>query len=112
MGELLLPTRVRYGVLAFVCALSMITYLDRAAFPNVQGEVLRALDRNNISQLKIALTAPPIDRRANEACVEFLAEVLKLPRSSVTIVSGQGSRNKIIRVTGCTAAHVRSVLNP
>jgi uncharacterized protein (TIGR00251 family) len=62
--------------------------------------------------LKIALTAPPIDGRANEACVEFLAEVLKLPRSSVTIVSGQGSRNKIIRVVGCTAAHVRSMLNP
>ena len=61
--------------------------------------------------LKIALTAPPIDGRANEACVEFLAEVLKLPRSSVTIISGQGSRNKVVRVTGCTAAHVRGMLN-
>jgi len=62
--------------------------------------------------LKIALTAPPIDGRANEACVEFLAEVLKLPRSSVTIISGQGSRSKVVRVTGCTAAHVRGMLNP
>jgi len=61
--------------------------------------------------LKIALTAPPIDGRANEACVEFLAQVLKLPRSSVTIISGQGSRNKVVRVTGCTAAHVRGMLN-
>ena len=61
--------------------------------------------------LKIALTAPPVDGRANEACVEFLAEVLKLPRSSVTIISGQGSRNKVVRVTGCTAAHVRGMLN-
>jgi uncharacterized protein len=62
--------------------------------------------------LKIALTAPPIDGRANEACVEFLAEVLKLPRSSVTIISGEGSRNKVVRITGCTAAHVRSILKP
>jgi len=61
--------------------------------------------------LKIALTAPPIDGRANEACVEFLAQVLKLPRSSVTIISGQGSRNKVVRVTGCTAAHVTKMLN-
>ncbi|PYV54074.1 MAG: YggU family protein [Acidobacteria bacterium] len=61
--------------------------------------------------LKIALTAPPVDGRANEACVEFLAEVLRLPRSSVTIISGQGSRNKVVRVTGCTAAHVRGMLN-
>jgi uncharacterized protein len=62
--------------------------------------------------LKIALTAPPIDGRANEACLEFLAEVLKLPRSSVTIISGEGSRNKVVRITGCTAAHVRSILKP
>ncbi len=61
--------------------------------------------------LKIALTAPPIDGRANEACIEFLAAVLKLPRSSVTIISGQGRRNKIIRVAGCTAEHVTKMLD-
>jgi uncharacterized protein (TIGR00251 family) len=61
--------------------------------------------------LKISLTAPPIDGRANDACIEFLAEVLKLPRSSVTIVSGQGSRNKIIRVAGCTVQHVTKMLD-
>ncbi len=56
--------------------------------------------------LKIALTAPPVDGRANEACVEFLAELLDIPRSSVTIASGQSSRNKVIRVTGISAADV------
>jgi uncharacterized protein (TIGR00251 family) len=60
--------------------------------------------------LKLALTAPPVDGRANEACVEFLAEVLGLPRSSVTIISGQSSRNKIIRISGCTAKEVRERL--
>jgi uncharacterized protein (TIGR00251 family) len=50
--------------------------------------------------LKIALTAPPVDGRANDACIEFFAELLDLPRSSVTIASGQSSRNKVIRVTG------------
>ena len=60
--------------------------------------------------LKVALTAPPIDGRANEACIEFFAELLKLPRSSITIVSGQNSRNKVIRVTGISVKELRRVL--
>jgi len=56
--------------------------------------------------LKIALTAPPIEGRASEACIEFLAEFLKVPRSSITIAAGQTSRNKVIRVRGLTAAEV------
>jgi uncharacterized protein len=58
--------------------------------------------------LKIALTAAPIDGRANQACIEFLAELLDLPRSSITIVSGHSSRNKVIRITGSTVEHLRS----
>jgi uncharacterized protein (TIGR00251 family) len=53
--------------------------------------------------LKLALTAPPVDGRANDACVEFFANLLKVPRSSVTIASGERSRNKVIRVAGMTA---------
>ncbi len=60
--------------------------------------------------LKLALTAPPIEGRANEACVAFLAEVLNVPRSSVTIAAGQNSRNKVIRVAGLSAAEVRKRL--
>jgi len=59
------------------------------------------------SALKIALTAPPIDGRANEACIEFFANLLDLPRSSVAIATGQNSRNKVIRVTGLSAEGVR-----
>ena len=57
--------------------------------------------------LKLALTAPPVDGRANEACVEFVANLLDVPRSSVTIASGETSRNKVIRVAGMTADEVR-----
>jgi uncharacterized protein len=57
--------------------------------------------------LKVSLTAPPVDGRANEACIEFFAKLLKVPRSSVTIASGQSSRNKVIRVAGITAQQVR-----
>jgi uncharacterized protein len=60
--------------------------------------------------LKVALTAPPVEGRANEACVEFLAELLKVPRASITIAAGQSSRNKIIRVRSLTAAEIRKRL--
>ena len=60
--------------------------------------------------LKVALTAPPVDGKANEACVEFFAKLLKVPRSSITIAAGQTSRNKVIRVAGLTAQQVRDRL--
>ena len=60
--------------------------------------------------LKVSLTAPPIEGKANEACIEFFANLLKVPRSSVTIAAGQSSRSKIIRVVGLTAKQVRDRL--
>jgi uncharacterized protein len=57
--------------------------------------------------LKLSLTTPPVEGRANEACIEFFAKLLKVPRSSVTIASGQTNRNKVIRVAGVTAQHVK-----
>ncbi len=60
--------------------------------------------------LKLALTAPPVEGKANEACVEFLANLLKVPRSSVTIASGESSRNKVIRITGLSAGQVEQRL--
>ena len=57
--------------------------------------------------LKLALTAPALEGRANQACIEFLAEFLKVPRSSVTIAAGETSRNKVIRVAGISADELR-----
>ena len=60
--------------------------------------------------VKVSLTAPPIDGRANEACIEFFAKLLKVPPSSVTIAAGESSRNKVIRVAGVFAEQVRERL--
>jgi len=57
--------------------------------------------------LKVSLTTPPIEGRANDACIKFFAKLLKVPRSSVTIASGQTSRNKTIRILGLSADEVR-----
>lgn len=62
--------------------------------------------------LKIALTAAPVEGKANRACVEMLAEVLSVPRSSVSIAAGESSRQKVVRVAGLSAEQVRARLAP
>ena len=60
--------------------------------------------------LKLALTAPPVDGKANDACINFFAKLLNVPRSSVTIAAGQTSRNKVIRVMGLSAEEIKKRL--
>lgn len=60
--------------------------------------------------LKLELTAPPVDGRANEACIRFFAEFLKVPRLSVTIAAGIGSRKKVIRVVGMRASELERTI--
>ena len=60
--------------------------------------------------IKLSLTTPPVEGRANEACIEFFAKLLKVPRSSVSIASGLSSRNKVIRIAGVSADDVRDRL--
>ena len=55
---------------------------------------------------KLTLTAPPIEGRANRACIEFLARLLEVPRARVRLVRGQTSRRKLIRVEGLSSDEV------
>ena len=60
--------------------------------------------------LKLSLTAPPVDGKANQACIEFFANLLRflcLP----TIASGQNSRNKVVRVAGISLAEIQKETN-
>lgn len=56
--------------------------------------------------LRVRVTAPPLEGRANRAVVELLAERLRLPRSSVKIAGGERSPLKTIEVAGLDAAAV------
>jgi uncharacterized protein len=62
--------------------------------------------------LKISLTAPPVDGKANEAVIAFLADALHLPRARVALVAGATSRAKMVRITGKSAAEVAGALFP
>ncbi len=57
--------------------------------------------------LKISVSAPPLDGRANVAVVEFFSEILSVPRSAVQVVAGERSRNKMVRIVGCSGAEVQ-----
>ena len=57
-------------------------------------------------ELKIKLTAPPVEGAANSALIEFVAKWLGVRRSAVSIVGGDKARNKIVRVSGVTREQV------
>lgn len=59
--------------------------------------------------LKIRLAAPPVDGKANEALIRFLADTLGIPRSGVTLKSGHSARRKVIEVTGVCHATVANL---
>jgi uncharacterized protein (TIGR00251 family) len=60
--------------------------------------------------LKISLTTPPTDGRANNALTSLLAERLHVPRLRITLVAGATSRSKTLRIAGKSAAEVQAAL--
>ncbi|MFA5183262.1 MAG: DUF167 domain-containing protein [Syntrophales bacterium] len=51
--------------------------------------------------LKIKVTAPPLEGRANEEIIEFLAETLGIKKGQLAIVAGHKSQHKTVAITGC-----------
>ena len=74
----------------------------RASKDEVAGEMGGAL--------KVRLRAPAVEDRANEALIDFLAELLKTPQSAVSILSGERSRVKRIEIRGVTRQQVLNLL--
>jgi hypothetical protein len=61
--------------------------------------------------LKVSLTAPPVDDRANAALRKFLAECLNIPVSAVRILAGERGRSKRVEVSGVSAEQVLRLLS-
>jgi uncharacterized protein len=74
----------------------------RAARTAITGTVGEAL--------KLSLSSPATDGRANVALGEFFAEVFSVPRSAVQVLAGERSRNKVIRIAGRTADELQQML--
>jgi len=75
----------------------------RTAITGIYGE-------GPAAQLKIAVHAPPIEGRANQALAAFLSETFDLPKSAVELVSGELSRSKVFLLRGVTLAQAESIL--
>ena len=60
--------------------------------------------------LKIRLAAPPVDGKANEALLRFLAQRLAIPRQQISLKSGQTSRQKVIEIESVTAERLATLL--
>jgi len=63
-------------------------------------------------ELKISVTAPPVEDAANDALLRFLAEVLDCPRGRVQLLRGRASRHKTVFIQGLSAAAVLGGLRP
>jgi uncharacterized protein len=74
----------------------------RARNDEVAGEIAGAI--------KIRLQAPALENRANEALIEFLARLLKTPKSAVRLLSGERSRIKRIEIRGVSKRQIEQLL--
>ena len=85
-GAVILPVRVQ----------------PRASKNEIAGEMNGAL--------RVRLQAPAVENRANEALVDFLAQLLKTPKSAVRILSGERSRTKRIEIRGVTKQQILGLM--
>jgi uncharacterized protein (TIGR00251 family) len=88
---------IRDGAVSFA-----VRVQPRASKDEVVGEMNGAI--------KVRLRAPAVEGRANEALIEFLAELLKTPKAAVRILSGDRSRNKRVEIRGVTEQQVMALL--
>jgi uncharacterized protein len=79
-----------------------VRVIPRASRDAIEGEYQGAL--------KIRLTAPPVDDRANDALIRLLAERLNVPRSAVRIVAGEKGRTKRVEITGARREQIIEML--
>src|SRR5438128_11870740 len=93
----MLEIQEREGAVTF-----LVRVQPRASKDGIAGEMGGAL--------KVRLQAPAVEDRANEALVEFLAQLLKTPRTAVRILSGERSRTKRIEIRGVTVQQIQALL--
>jgi uncharacterized protein (TIGR00251 family) len=64
------------------------------------------------NELRIKVTAPPVDATANAALVRLVAEILDCPRGKVELVRGHTSRHKVVKIFGVSEHEVTTKLSP
>jgi uncharacterized protein (TIGR00251 family) len=83
----------------------MLTIREKAGGVQFAVRVIPGASKNEVAgiqdgALKLKLTAPPVEGKANRACIDFLAALLGVRRSALAITAGEKSRKKTVTVTG------------
>ena len=81
---------------------------------SVEARILPRAPRNAVGDVRdgrilIRVTAPPVDRAANQAVVAFLADILHVPKRAIRIVAGETARNKSIEIDGVSVQALRAL---
>jgi uncharacterized protein len=85
-----------------------ITLAVRAQPGAKKSAIVGIYGEGESAQLKIAVNAPPIEGRANEALIAFLAEFFSLPKSAIALTSGTSSRSKVFQLRGISIAQAEA----
>ena len=93
----MLEVQEREGTVVF-----SVRVQPRASKDEISGEMAGAL--------KVRLRAPAVENRANEALIEFLAGLLKMPKSAVRILGGERGRTKLVEIRGVTRQQILRLL--
>ncbi len=72
-----------------------------------RNEVVEFMDDGTV---RIHLTAPPVEGKANRLLIEFLSELFQVKPSRVAIVAGEKSKNKIVSIDGLSPSEVEQIL--
>jgi uncharacterized protein len=76
----------------------------KTAIVGVHGE-------GDATQLKIGVQAPPVEGRANDALVTFLADTFRVPKRSIELLSGELSRSKVFLLSGVRIGRAKQILD-
>ncbi len=90
-----------------ICPTSGGIILSVHAAPRAKRSAIAGMHGN---ALKIRLAAPPVDGKANEELVRFIAELLTCPTSAVRVLTGETSRQKRLAIYGISSEQARDIL--
>src|SRR6516162_6609996 len=93
-------------------AVDGVTLAVRAQPGAKKTAIVGVYGEGDSAQLKIAVKAPPIEGRANEALIAFLAETFGLPKKSIELVSGELSRSKVFLLKSVKVSDVLRLIGP
>ncbi len=93
------PISIRETAAGAVFRIRVVPRASRNEVAGIQGDAL-----------KLRLNAPPVEGKANDECIRFIAEILGVKKAQVTIIAGHTARTKTIAVEGIKAGAVTAIL--